>query len=178
MTEIVQEASTNQIATILSNYGFEMRGYTAQELMQRWLRDYPLRWIKMAVVEALYQGRYKVISIEEILKIWFRRGQPTYHFTYEFERLVCEKSDMFAQEEPRKPREKSESDKSSTTLLEDPKQVMTDIEQLFSEIPPSVTDHLPSPQRSSSHNTRSIAEFTPLLDGSLLYTKLKAIARQ
>jgi len=78
-----------QIATILNQYRFEMRGYKAQELIERWLPIYSLNWIRMAILEALYQGRYKVISVEEILKIWHRRGHPTFHFTGEFERLVC-----------------------------------------------------------------------------------------
>ncbi|MFM7787038.1 MAG: hypothetical protein ACKO90_02315, partial [Microcystis panniformis] len=61
-----------------------MRGYKAQELIERWLPTYSLNWIRMAILEALYQGRYKVISVEEILKIWHRRGHPTFHFTGEF----------------------------------------------------------------------------------------------
>lgn len=89
MTEISPEINLMQIATILNQYRFEMRGYKAQELIERWLPTYSLNWIRMAILEALYQGRYKVISVEEILKIWHRRGHPTFHFTGEFERLVC-----------------------------------------------------------------------------------------
>ncbi|MFN9733520.1 MAG: hypothetical protein ACK544_05935, partial [Microcystis sp.] len=89
MTEINPEINLMQIATILNQYRFEMRGYKAQELIERWLPIYSLNWIRMAILEALYQGRYKVISVEEILKIWHRRGHPTFHFTGEFERLVC-----------------------------------------------------------------------------------------
>ncbi|MDV3000625.1 MAG: hypothetical protein N5P05_002231 [Chroococcopsis gigantea SAG 12.99] len=174
MTEIVPETNTKQIAAILNNYGFEMRGYTSQELMERWQRDYPLRWIEMAVVEALYQGRYKVISIEEILKIWFRRGQPTFHFTYEFERLVCQKSDLFPCLESTSSPDDEVREKSS--LLDNPKQGMTDIEQLFAQIPLTVPDS--HPRNQTPAEKKSISQFTPLLDGSLLYTKLKAIARQ
>ncbi|MDJ0524660.1 MAG: hypothetical protein PX634_04895, partial [Microcystis sp. M53600_WE12] len=89
MAEISPEINLMQIATILNQYRFEMRGYKAQELIERWLPIYSLNWIRMAILEALYQGRYKVISVEEILKIWHRRGHPTFHFTGEFERLVC-----------------------------------------------------------------------------------------
>ena len=54
-----------------------------------WIGCYPLRWILEAVIEALYQGRYKTISVEQILIIWQRRGGPLHHFNGEFERIVC-----------------------------------------------------------------------------------------
>lgn len=54
-----------------------------------WIGCYPLRWILEAIVEALYQGRYKTISVEQILIIWQRRGCPLHHFNGEFERIVC-----------------------------------------------------------------------------------------
>jgi hypothetical protein len=77
-----------QIAVLLTRYGFELKGLTPLELIERWLSAYPAKWVRLAVVEALYQGRYKAISVEQILSIWQRRGQPTFHFTYDFERLV------------------------------------------------------------------------------------------
>ncbi|MDB9376454.1 hypothetical protein, partial [Nodularia sphaerocarpa] len=39
----------------------------------------------------LYQGRYKGISVQQILAFWQRRGQVIYHFNMEFERLICSK---------------------------------------------------------------------------------------
>jgi hypothetical protein len=77
-----------QIAVLLTRYGFELKGFTPLELIERWLNLYPAKWVRLAVIEALYQGRYKAISVEQILSIWQRRGQPTYHFTFDFERLV------------------------------------------------------------------------------------------
>lgn len=76
---------------LLSHYGFELRGYTAQELVNQWLKNYPATWIRLAVIEALYQGRYKAISVEQILAVWSRRGQPIYRFNHDFERLICRK---------------------------------------------------------------------------------------
>ncbi|MEQ8385404.1 MAG: hypothetical protein RH949_23890 [Coleofasciculus sp. A1-SPW-01] len=76
---------------LLSHYGFELRGYSAAELVEFWLEDYPAQWIRLAVIEALYQGRYKAISVEQILAVWGRREQPIYRFNHEFERLICRK---------------------------------------------------------------------------------------
>ncbi|NDJ19233.1 hypothetical protein [Myxacorys almedinensis] len=76
---------------LLTHYSFDLDGHSAAQLLDRWLRDYAPGWIRWAVIEALYQGRYKAVSVEQILKLWQRRQQPLYHFSYEFERLVCHK---------------------------------------------------------------------------------------
>ena len=76
---------------LLIHYSFDRGGYTAGELIDRWLKDYPADWVCLAVIEALYQGRYKAISVEQILAFWNRRGQAVYHFNREFERLICGK---------------------------------------------------------------------------------------
>lgn len=157
-----------QIATILNQYRFEMRGYKAQELIERWLPIYSLNWIRMAILEALYQGRYKVISVEEILKIWHRRGHPTFHFTGEFERLVCKNlldsqlngkktvvipkqekvnilSTTLEQPYPEPAAGKTDSNGTvattkdsllnlETSLFDDPRQGMSNVEQLLSQL--------------------------------------------
>ena len=77
------------VVALLIHYSFDLGGYSASELIDRWLNDYPANWVRLAVVEALYQGRYKAISVEQILVFWNRRGQPLYHFKHEFDRLIC-----------------------------------------------------------------------------------------
>jgi hypothetical protein len=89
MTDKPQDIILNQTVALLSRYGFENRGYTMAELLETWLEYYPVNWIRLAVIEALYQGRYKMISIEQKMNLWLRRGQATYHFTHEFEHLIC-----------------------------------------------------------------------------------------
>ena len=74
---------------LLLHYIFDLGGYSARELVEHWLRYYPPSWLRLAVIEALYQGRYKAISVEQILGVWQRRGQVLPHFNCEFERLVC-----------------------------------------------------------------------------------------
>jgi hypothetical protein len=75
---------------LLSQYSFDLADKTAEQVIIEWLTEYPQNWIDLAVIEALYQGRYKAFSASQILSLWQRRGKPTYHFTAEFEHLVCQ----------------------------------------------------------------------------------------
>ena len=87
---LIHNDTTAELAVeLLIHYSFDLSGYSASELMSRWQQRYPDSWVHLAVVEALYQGRYKAISVEQILALWQRRGQAYYHFNMEFERLVC-----------------------------------------------------------------------------------------
>jgi hypothetical protein len=85
------ETSAELAAALLIHYSFDLSGYTAIELVYRWQNQYPVDWLHLAVIEALYQGRYKAISVQQILAFWQRRGQVIYHFNMEFERLICSK---------------------------------------------------------------------------------------
>ncbi|MBM0743411.1 hypothetical protein JOY44_17635 [Phormidium sp. CLA17] len=78
-------------ANLLRHYSFELEAFTVEQQMDVWLSRYPEQWVLLAVVEALHQGRYKAVSVEQILQIWQRRGQPLCHFTHEFEQLVRSK---------------------------------------------------------------------------------------
>lgn len=74
---------------LLTHYSFDLGGCSANVLIEEWLKEYCDRWIYLAVIEALYQGRYKALSVEQILAIWQRKGQAYFRFNHEFERLVC-----------------------------------------------------------------------------------------
>ena len=87
MTEVT--AISAQAAALLVHYGFDLGGKKAEKLAGEWLTKYPGYWLRLAVVEALYQGRYKAVSVGQLLSMWHRMGQPLYHFNREFERLVC-----------------------------------------------------------------------------------------
>jgi hypothetical protein len=78
-------------AALLIHYSFDLSGYSASELVNRWQTQYPLNWLHLAVIEALYQGRYKAFSVQQLLTFWQRRGQAIFHFNMEFERLICSK---------------------------------------------------------------------------------------
>lgn len=76
-------------AALLRHYSFDLGEYSSEERVEEWGLNYEYYWIYCAVIEALYQGRYKSISVEQILSIWLRRGKPIYHFNWEFEQLIC-----------------------------------------------------------------------------------------
>ncbi|MCC5647019.1 hypothetical protein LC607_29690 [Nostoc sp. CHAB 5824] len=91
MLTTLPDTSANLAIALLINYSFDLSGYTANELVERWQTQYPLNWLHLAVIEALYQGRYKAVSVQQILVFWQRRDQATYHFNMEFERMICNK---------------------------------------------------------------------------------------
>ncbi|MBN3924684.1 hypothetical protein [Nostoc sp. NMS4] len=91
MLTTLPDTSANLAIALLINYSFDLNGYSANELVERWQTQYPLNWLHLAVIEALYQGRYKAVSVQQILIFWQRRDQATYHFNMEFERMVCSK---------------------------------------------------------------------------------------
>ena len=82
------DKNLHQIKALLTRYGFEITQIAISELIEKWAASYSVYWIRLAILEALYQGRYKAISVEHILNLWKRLGQPTYHVTHEFERLI------------------------------------------------------------------------------------------
>ncbi len=97
MTELVKNSTERSpdaavsAASLLHHYGFDLGGDTIAPLLSVWQAQYSDAWIRLATIEALYQGRYKAISVEQILALWQRRSQPVYHFNHEFERLVCDR---------------------------------------------------------------------------------------
>ncbi|MBW4642128.1 MAG: hypothetical protein KME23_03780 [Goleter apudmare HA4340-LM2] len=87
----VEDTSVDLATALMIHYSFDLSGYSANELIRRWQTHYPVDWLHIAVIEALYQGRYKAVSVQQILTFWQRRGQATYHFNMEFERMICSK---------------------------------------------------------------------------------------
>ena len=82
-----------EASALLQHYSFDLAGYSTDHLISGWRQTYAASWIRAAVIEALYQGRYKAVSVEQILVFWLRRGQPLRHFNHEFEHIVCNQSD-------------------------------------------------------------------------------------
>jgi hypothetical protein len=86
MTDLARDAAS--VIDLLTRYSFDLSGYTVDRLVEYWLQHYPSDWIRLAIVEALYQGRYKAVSVEQILNLWRRRGKPLHHFNRDFERII------------------------------------------------------------------------------------------
>lgn len=78
-------------AILLTHYGFELNGNSLPGVIGQWLDSYPNKWVLAAVVEALYQGRYKVSSVNRILDSWCSRGQPLPNFDHDFADFFCKK---------------------------------------------------------------------------------------
>ncbi|NUN66433.1 hypothetical protein HCU40_17140 [Pseudanabaena biceps] len=73
---------------LLQHYNFDLGGYTIRDLTRSWA-DFRPEWVRQAVIEALFQGRYKAVSVNQILQAWDRKNEANCHFNREFERLVC-----------------------------------------------------------------------------------------
>ena len=91
MTEPNLDLSLAQARSLIDSYAFDLGRDDAEKLLKHWLNLYSASWIRLATIEALYLGRYKAVSIEQIMGVWLRRGTPNPHFNYEFERLICRK---------------------------------------------------------------------------------------
>jgi hypothetical protein len=89
MTGFVAKSVIAAAKSLLEHYGFDLGERTSEQLLEHWVGAYDPRWIRLAAIESLHQGRYKAVSIEQILALWSRRGQPSYHFDHDFESLIC-----------------------------------------------------------------------------------------
>lgn len=91
MREFDNDPNISQTVELMNSYGLDLHGYSIEGIISHWLNTYHANWIRLATIEALYLGRYKAISIEQILSVWVRVGNPNPHFSHEFERLICRK---------------------------------------------------------------------------------------
>jgi hypothetical protein len=80
---------------LLASYSFHQGSNELEQLINSWIKKYPGKWIIAAIVEAIYQGRYKVDSVSKILESWSIRGYPVHHFDHEFADIVCKRIDIF-----------------------------------------------------------------------------------
>ena len=85
-SELGREAQ--QAITLIKSFSLELEQYSPESQVLYWLHQYRAPWIRDAIIEAVYQGRYKIISVDHILAIWQRRGQPVCHFTSGFEQVI------------------------------------------------------------------------------------------
>ncbi len=74
--------------TFLIRYGFDLAQREAEAWVLEWTQRFPVHWIPMALLEALYQGRYKAASVEQLLLLWGRRGEPRLGFGLDFSRRI------------------------------------------------------------------------------------------
>jgi hypothetical protein len=80
----------NFITTVIDLYGLELEDRQVDAIILTWLQKYDDTWIVKAIVESLYRGRYKIKSVDNILKDWQRLGKPRYNFTPDYEREILQ----------------------------------------------------------------------------------------
>lgn len=88
MNNLDKDLVIHQVIALMDSYSFDTHQQHLKELVQKWQKSYDIHWIYLATIEALYLGRYKAVSVEQILHGWFRMGKPNTHFGGDFERLV------------------------------------------------------------------------------------------
>ena len=172
---------------LLSYYRFEFGECTPARTISDWLDKFPANWVRLAIVEALYQGRYKAVSVTQILAAWQRRDQPYPHFNYEFESLVCRHVQMpvratevdrdSAPERPDTPHPETAEVDAGTESEEH----LIYEDELAEERPPS--DSLEANGQSEEETQPGkipieIDRFSPTVDGSGFYIRLKTIAEK
>lgn len=91
MSKIPLKPPAELALQLITHYSFDLGGYKPHDLITLWQSEYPVNWLHLAVIEALYQGRYKAVSVQQILNFWQRKREATYHFNMEFERMICSK---------------------------------------------------------------------------------------
>jgi hypothetical protein len=167
---------SHNVTSLLNHYGFESDDQSIEELVQLWEQHYPLPWVRLAAIEALYQGRYKVISVAQILARWQRRGHAIYHFNHDFERLISRKVPQniqtycFATSESPHPFLPSSGSTTASNWLR------VSLENSYPTAPHSQTTLLPeASEDTSQYISDYIDEVTPpLLDSQASLVRLPA----
>ena len=202
------DKTITKMAGLLYCYGFDLQGRSPVEYINHWLISCPRYWVRLAIVEALYQGRYKAISVDHILRLWKRRGHPTFHFPHEFERLICrnvfvrkasadtirsqssiakfQKTEKVDQPDKKDPRDQPlKSPNFSET--QEVNQFLQNIPQKSESFPLTINSNSETLKKELSvdelvplnvKSERSIHQFIPHSDSSQLYIKLRAAVHQ
>lgn len=81
-------ADENVVVALILRYGFDLGEQSALSMVRSWSCKYDPSFLSLAVVESLHLGRYKAVSIEQVLNGWQRRGEPVPHFSEEFADMI------------------------------------------------------------------------------------------
>ena len=169
------------IARLIEHYGFEVSGGGIDSWVAHWLDAYASNWVRLATIEALYQGRYKIVSIDWILHCWERRGYPNFHFNAEFERLICRRLPRDLRAPSPELTEAVEAFAAPSLPAEAGWAEAAQPASEPAEAAPAMTAERmrESPPVASARSDRSqppIHQFSPSPDRSGFYAKLKAVA--
>lgn len=145
-----------QTIVLIKYYSFDLSGYKMRELIVKWTKIYPHNWLPLGVTEAIYQGRLKAVSVEQILNVWLKKREVNQSFNDEFASLI-KPNVIFSEEEDQ------------------------ELKYIFTNI--NNPDHLPSFRENNisenvSIDTENIMDlgvnnFEPINDYSQCFQKLK-----
>ncbi|MGP1374667.1 MAG: hypothetical protein ACTS3T_17680 [Almyronema sp.] len=191
------DAHADQAAALLDYYSFDLMGYSATQWVQSWQQVVATDWIRAAVVEALHQGRYKAVSVEQLLRAWQRRQEPLRHFSHEFERMICSPFDQRLTYGYQPSTSCSESVEAATaTAPPAAAKAAPQMAQNFelpARSPLTIGSHhfgqtTRQPQQTLQESRLAVAklgtspppivQFVPIDEDSEFYTKLRAVAHQ
>ncbi len=187
---MAQAAIAAEIAMLMARYSFDLGAHSSECWIDQWLQQYPALWMQGAVVEALYQGRYKAVSVWQILDLWQRRGKPLRHFSREFERMVAGRTlpllftpdGAGAEPEIAQPvlLQPDRANQNAPLIL--PTAAFSEGQPQIPPYKPSSQFHLALPEKISLPQNLSralrqpIQQFVPTPKDSELHSKLKSIA--
>ncbi len=172
ITEIVFEKKVNEslfliykTIILIEYYHFDLGNYHIKELIAKWSKLYPHEWLPLAVLEALYEGRIKAVSVEQILNLWQKKGEVGKLFNREFEKIITYNLnlDKFEQEKIdaifhlRGIKLNNEDGKSNDNLF---------------------TDQHINNSKPVINKLESIINFEPMEDYSNCFNKLKSLVEQ
>jgi len=140
------------ILALLREYSFDIDNYQPEALISQWLDQFGPVWVGHAITEALYQGRYKMVSVDYILQLWQRRGAPLRHFNREFESIILGQTLLATTEVP-------------TELTPAPRPTRSTMIDHSDTLPPALETLViwPGPVQSGPvPNFRPLGELTPI----------------
>ena len=163
MTDTNKDLAIAQIISLMTSYSFDTDQRNPEELVQEWRKSYDVNWIHLATIEALYLGRYKAVSIEQILHSWLRLGQPNTHFGGDFERVISRKlpRHLSALDSNKKIVKQSEQIEPSSSIAKN-----SDRSDLSVSSPTSIT----SPKVTSTNTPLIPTKVTPVPQGKSIPT--------
>jgi hypothetical protein len=196
------QAAAADVALLMVRYSFDLGGHSPERWIDQWLHQYPAAWMQGAVVEALYQGRYKAVSVWQILDLWQRRGKPLRHFSREFERMVAGRTlPLLFTSDPTRPVFEETGPEFQPEFQPDPICETSPLDAsseaaplimppsllgLQTQIPPykpsqqfhlSLPEKIGLPQPMRAANQPPIQQFIPTPEASEFHGKLKSIAQ-
>lgn len=77
-----------QSVILIKYYNFDLNGHSIKSWMMRWSKLYPYQWLPLAITEAIYHGRLKCVSVENIMALWHKKGNIINKFNYDFINLI------------------------------------------------------------------------------------------